>query len=78
MAKLEAQDLLNKLNILVVSDHGMAEMTNNIDIKKYTDIYALTDYKKSLYGIVSNIYPFKAANVTIFVFLFFLKTLFIF
>ena len=70
LAKLDSKSLLDKMNILVVSDHGMAQMTNNIDIKK-TSAYSLIDGKKSLYGIVSNIYPYKPANVT---FLFYYKS----
>jgi hypothetical protein len=64
MGKLGANGLIDKLNILVVSDHGMADMTNNINLDTYVNM-SLIDYGKTNYGIVSNIYPYKPANVII-------------
>ena len=59
--KLKENNLLSKLNVIVTSDHGMAEMKQTIIINKYIDM-KLIDSKKTLYGIVANIYP---ANDTV-------------
>jgi ectonucleotide pyrophosphatase/phosphodiesterase family protein 5 len=59
--KLEAAKLLTNLNIIVTSDHGMASMSETLLVKNYVDV-RLIDYKKTVYGIVSNIWP---ANETV-------------
>jgi hypothetical protein len=63
MGKLGAKNLLNNMNILVVSDHGMADMTNNINLDNYVDMKLIDNFKTN-YGIVSNIYPYKPENVS--------------
>lgn len=57
MEKLREANLLDNMNVLVVSDHGMAEMLNKtLIVKNYVDVN-LIDSTKTIYGIVSNIYP---------------------
>lgn len=59
MTKLENRNkLLDKINIVVVSDHGMADVSNNIALK-----HDLIDTGKSSFGIVSLIYPKKDSDV---------------
>lgn len=54
--RLAEENVLDNLNILIVSDHGMAAMQRTIIVKNYVDLN-LVDSNKTLYGIVSNIYP---------------------
>lgn len=80
---LRQADIADKLNIIIVSDHGMADMKNEtIFVYDYVD-KKLIDSNKTLFGIVSNIYPiddeavtklfFLFLNICIVLFLFFLK-----
>jgi predicted AlkP superfamily pyrophosphatase or phosphodiesterase len=54
--KLEEAKLLDNLNIIITSDHGMASMNGTMLVKDYVDL-KLIDSKKTVYGIVSNIWP---------------------
>ena len=68
--RLKEAELLNKINIVIVSDHGMATMeSRTILIKDIVDTN-LIDSKKSVYGIVGNIYP---VNESVVIFFFILK-----
>ena len=49
-------DLLDQVNVIVVSDHGMAEMTSTIVISDLISTSWLNT-TKSVYGIVGNIWP---------------------
>lgn len=65
--KLEEENLLDNLNIIIVSDHGMAQMVDSNQngtqlISNYVDLN-LIDSTKTIYGIVANIYP-KNQSVT--------------
>lgn len=67
LKSLEEENLLDNLNIIIVSDHGMAEMIppendGTILIGNYLNL-TLIDSSKTIYGIVSNIYPKNEANV---------------
>ena len=63
MTKMEEAGLTNKVNTLLVSDHGMAQMKNvTYLVKDFVDVN-LIDTTKTIYGIVSNIYPKTAASV---------------
>lgn len=61
---LERINILKNLNLVVVSDHGMAK-TKGLDqfifVKDY-DGHNLIDFDKSVFGIVSNIFP-KSNNM---------------
>jgi predicted AlkP superfamily pyrophosphatase or phosphodiesterase len=54
--KLERANLLDQLNILIVSDHGMASMTDTLIIQDYVDM-SLIDMSKTILEIVSHIWP---------------------
>jgi ectonucleotide pyrophosphatase/phosphodiesterase family member 5 len=54
--KLEREGLLKNMNVIIVSDHGMAQMTKTIVVKDVVD-EKLIDSTKTIYNIVSNIYP---------------------
>jgi predicted AlkP superfamily pyrophosphatase or phosphodiesterase len=55
--KLGEKNLLDKMNIIIVSDHGMATMEGiTYKVQDYID-RSLIDETKSSYGIVGNIYP---------------------
>ena len=64
LTRLEQAGLLNKLNILVVSDHGMATMNKTNIVKDYVST-SLLDYNRTIYGIVSHVTPKKAEDVMI-------------
>lgn len=56
--RLEEAGVLDNLNIIVVSDHGMAEMkaNNTLIVKDWVNIN-LIDEKKTVWGIAANVYP---------------------
>ncbi len=56
--RLEQESILDNLNIVIVSDHGMASMLQNRTqlIGNYLDV-SWIDSSKTIYGVVSNIYP---------------------
>jgi predicted AlkP superfamily pyrophosphatase or phosphodiesterase len=56
--RLEQESILDNLNIVIVSDHGMASMLQNGTqlIGNYLDV-SWIDSSKTIYGVVSNIYP---------------------
>ncbi|CAF0962147.1 unnamed protein product [Brachionus calyciflorus] len=58
LKELEKKDILKRLNLIVVSDHGMSQLTNSqfIDINKYVNSN-LIDFNKSFFHVVSSIYP---------------------
>jgi ectonucleotide pyrophosphatase/phosphodiesterase family protein 5 len=62
--ELDAANLLDKLNIIVTSDHGMASMSETLFVKSYVQ-GNLIDYKKTVFGIVSNIWPANDSVVRI-------------
>ncbi len=55
--KLEKLNLADKMNILVVSDHGMALFDEKrfINISIYVDVSTI-DFQKTTFGTVSNIF----------------------
>ena len=56
--QLEKINILKSLNILVVSDHGMTQLTDNqfVNISNYVNT-SLIDFNKSFFHMVSSIYP---------------------
>ena len=56
--RLEEAGVLDNLNVIIVSDHGMAEMkaNNTLIVKDYVDVN-LIDEKKTVWGIAANVYP---------------------
>jgi len=60
--KLTEVNILNNLNVILLSDHGMAEIKNNYAADEFVDIN-LVDTTKSYFDVVSNIYPKKEADV---------------
>jgi predicted AlkP superfamily pyrophosphatase or phosphodiesterase len=59
---LEAEKLLNRMNILIVSDHGMASIKKpDLFLKDYVNMNDLDDYR-TIYGAIAHIYP-KAGKV---------------
>ena len=56
--RLEQESILDNLNIVVVSDHGMATMLENGTqlIGNYLNV-SWIDPNKTVYDVVSNIYP---------------------
>lgn len=72
MKKLEAASLLENLNILIVSDHGMATMKSGADaiiLKNWNVTTAFIDTVKSSFGVIANIYPKNDSLVRRFVFI---------
>ncbi len=71
IGKLDEENILKNLNIIIVSDHGMAQMKTNATqiVSKYVDLN-LIDSNKTIYGIVSNIYPKNESMVNIFDFIY--------
>jgi predicted AlkP superfamily pyrophosphatase or phosphodiesterase len=61
---LEEERLLNEINIVLVSDHGMAELDEKefLVLQDYIDVN-LVDLSKSVFSEVSNIYPKSEENV---------------
>ena len=55
---------LEKMNVVIVSDHGMADMLDTIIVSKYVDM-SLVDTSKTIFGIVSNIHPKNESVVSI-------------
>jgi predicted AlkP superfamily pyrophosphatase or phosphodiesterase len=64
MEKLDQEGLLKNMNVIIVSDHGMAQMTKTIIVKDVVD-EKLINSNKTIYNIVSNIYPKNESDVTI-------------
>jgi predicted AlkP superfamily pyrophosphatase or phosphodiesterase len=60
--KLSEAKMLNELNVIIVSDHGMAQITNNYAARDLVDVN-LIDVQKSYFGIVSNVYPRTESDV---------------
>jgi predicted AlkP superfamily pyrophosphatase or phosphodiesterase len=63
--KLEKLNLADKMNILVVSDHGMAlyDEKRFINISNYVDTSNI-DFQKTTFSTVSNIFLKSNDNVT--------------
>ena len=58
LTKFESTGILDTMNIVLVSDHGMAQMkTNNTILAKDYINMNLVDEKKTIWGITANIYP---------------------
>jgi arylsulfatase A-like enzyme len=57
--KLRANGVLDKMNIIVVSDHGMTALTDEeyVFLKDYPGVLDLINVNKSTFGEVSNINP---------------------
>ena len=55
--KLNEADIYNKINIIIVSDHGIAKLKpeNQIWLKDYLNVSSI-DSDKTVLSIVSNIY----------------------
>lgn len=65
MSLFSGAKLLEKLNIIIVSDHGMADMKNKtILVYNYVN-QSLIDTSKTIYGIASNIYPINEQAVSL-------------
>lgn len=62
--RLDEIGYLNKLNIIVTSDHGMATMNAETIIVSQVIDEKLVNTTKTVYGIVSNVYPINEASVT--------------
>ena len=58
LKELSRIGILDKINIIIVSDHGMEQLKSdsNIGLADYIDL-KLIDRQKSVYGVISNIYP---------------------
>ena len=57
--RLTEADLIDNLNIVVVSDHGMAELKQDfqVPLAEQLNLEATIDLNKTVFGAVSNIYP---------------------
>jgi len=64
--ELKLIKIVDKLNIIVVSDHGMQQLKSdsNIALSDYVNL-ALIDKQRSVYGVVSNIYPSSKNEVVL-------------
>ena len=61
---LDSNNLLHNLNIVIVSDHGMASLNKDyqIPLEKYIDINRI-NLNKTVFATVSNIYPIFDSDV---------------
>ena len=50
------EDLLDKVNIVLVSDHGMASMSNRIQVEDLLDV-SWVNKTRTVWGIVSSVWP---------------------
>ena len=64
--ELKLIKIVDKLNIIVVSDHGMQQLKSdsNIALSDYVNL-SLIDKQRSVYGVVSNIYPSSKNDVVL-------------
>jgi len=62
----ESEDLSENLNVVIVSDHGMASMNNKTYLVKDVVDINLINQTRSFFGIVSNIYPKNISDVCIY------------
>jgi predicted AlkP superfamily pyrophosphatase or phosphodiesterase len=56
MEQLEKAGLKDNINVILVSDHGMVDMKETINVTRYVSANLINSTKTS-YGIVGNIYP---------------------
>ncbi len=59
MSRLADVNLLDKINMILVSDHGMAQLkeaNSTIFIRNFIDL-SLLDLNKSFFGEISHVYP---------------------
>ena len=58
LSELNNIGILDKINIVIVSDHGMEQLKSdsNIALSDYLNL-TLINKQKSVYGVISNIYP---------------------
>lgn len=63
--RLAEENILKNLNIVVVSDHGMAELDSNhqIGLNEYLNISNI-DLNKTVFAVTSNIYPKEDVSVS--------------
>ena len=52
-------NLIDNLNIVVVSDHGMAQLDKDfqVPLAEHLDLASTIDLNKTIFGAISNIYP---------------------
>ncbi len=67
LSELKNINMLDNINIIIVSDHGMTQLKENkiISLDRYLNLNLL-DQKKTIYGIVTNIYPASNDSVCLF------------
>ena len=64
--KLKLINIFNKLNIVIVSDHGMQQLRSDSNIALNDSVNLnLIDKEKSVYGVISNIYPSSKNEVNL-------------
>ena len=56
ITQFSREDLLDKVNIVLVSDHGMASMTNRIPVEDLLDV-SWVNTTRTVWGIVSSVWP---------------------
>ena len=67
--RMKEEQIFDKINIIIVSDHGMAQMETKsiILVSQYVKNYtSVINSSKTIYGIVSNIYPVNETMVNMF------------
>ena len=60
--QLEEAGMLNKMNVLVVSDHGMAEMRETFYLEEIVD-ENIVDKNRSVINVVSSLFGNTDADV---------------
>ena len=69
--ELQNINIFDKMNIVIVSDHGMQLLAKDSNIALNATVSLdLVNRQKSVYGVVSNIYPASNDKVDGFSFLF--------
>lgn len=56
ITQFSREDLLDKVNIVLVSDHGMATMSNTIPVEDLIDV-SWVNSTRTVWGIVSSVWP---------------------
>ena len=67
MSKIKSLNLKNKLNIIILSDHGMVNFLKNQTLLVQGDLLSMIDTSKTLFGAPAQIFPKDNSNVMAFI-----------
>ena len=65
MSKIESLNLKNKLNVIILSDHGMTNfLPTNQTLLVQGDLLNMIDTSKTTFGVPAQIFPKDKSNVS--------------